>query len=248
MRIAGQKRAETYPNHRPTGGGTTGPTGNTGPSGGPTGPTGNTGAIGPSGATGASGATGVTGPTGYTGSTGSPGVTGSTGPAGTASNTGATGVTGSTGSAGPTGATGATGTAGAGPAPLQAVNGTQIDWGSDTLVHQIAILPSVPIGPSGIAVVSVFLPVQVAQSAVGAFQLFIAVDGVTFETVPQTMIFEHEPAEALYPDNLDWDGVVSGLSPGNHSFSISIQNLTAGAFFTGLVPTAPVARLIVQPK
>jgi hypothetical protein len=114
-------------------------------------------------------------------------------------------------------------------------------------VHLVASLPTVPIGASGIAVVDVFLPMQVNQSDYGGMQLIVTVDGVTFESIPQTLNYT-QSIEGIWPTNLSWAGVVSGLSPGNHSFSISIQNLTGGVFNTGVVPTSPVARLIVQPK
>lgn len=282
MKVAGQKRAETYPTPGSVfGGTTTGPTGSTGPSGGPTGPTGATGATGgtgptggtgstgATGATGTTGATGRTGPTGPTGATGvtgftgSTGSTGSTGPAGTASNTGATGTTGSTGSTGPTGPTGPTGAGGptgftgttgntgsTGPAastPVQAVNGAPVNWGADSLVHVVATLPTVAIGATGNALVSAFLPLSVASTSTASAQMIVKVDGSNFQIIQKSLPYENNGA-LTSNDFIMWEGLVTGLGAGNHSFEIDVQNTTAGAIGTGTVPTSPTARLVVQPK
>ena len=253
----------TGPSGGPTGAtGATGATGSTGPTGntGPTGATGTTGTTGPTGPTGNTGPTGSTGGTGLTGPTG---PTGSTGPAGTASNTGATGATGPTGATGATGPTGATGAGGptgftgftgntgaTGPAsstPVQAVNGAPVNWGADTLVHTVATLPTVAIGASGNARISVFLPFTVTNTSTAELSLIVKVDGSTFQTIPYSLPYDSFAAIPAHGE-VSWQGLVTGLGAGNHSFEIDVQNTSPGGVGTGTVPTSPVARLIVQPQ
>ncbi len=236
--IGVHKSPETYPDAgRNNGGGTTGPTG---PSGGPVGATGasSTGATGSTGPTGRTGATGAmgTGPTGTTGFTGPTGRTGATGPLGT----------GPTGRTGPTGATGATGPAVA--TPIQAVNGSAVDFGSDTSEHMVATLPTVAVGASGVALVSAFMPFSVTNTSAASLVMLIKVDSVLFETIPNTLPYDAEGG-LISKGSVEWQGLVTGLSAGNHSFEMDVQNTTSGALGSGVVPNlSPMARLIVQSR
>jgi hypothetical protein len=111
----------------------------------------------------------------------------------------------------------------------------------------VATLPTVAIGSSGKAVVHAFLPYSVTGTSASSLSMIVKVDGSTVDTIPETLPFDS--LGLLTSDgSVAWEGLISGLSVGNHSFEIDVQNTTAGTLASGSVPTSPSARLVVQPE
>jgi hypothetical protein len=173
---------------------------------------------------------------GGAGATGATGAQGATGPGG-----GATGATGPNGGAG---ATGATGPGGSQPAAAVYVNSGDIDFSGGTAVT--VATGSATVSASGNAFMSVFVPFTYEPNgALDQMNVNMFVDGSLFQSVPITQLPAGE--DVSYQTSFAWGQLVTGLSPGAHTFSYQVQAfaplpttaaIAAGQANVSVIPTA----------
>ena len=182
----------------------------------------------------------MAGGAGATGATGA-GATGATG-AGGAGATGATGAGGGAGGQGATGATGATG-----PAQLAAAsvgNGGLINLNSTAV--QVVTTQSVTVGASGKALMTVIVPYTLTNTSSSTLSFIMKVDGVTLEGVGIGLPFDaYFGSGGPIGQFFAWSGLPSGLAPGAHVFSVSVQGGGAGAPPNGTITIGAATQTVV---